>query len=292
MEEASAPGDEPLSEAHVRRVSVRGIEIEVEEAGLGDRAFVLVHGYTGSRDDFLEQIPRLATLGRTIAIDQRGHGGSTNTGDEESYQLHELASDLDAALTALDIPKFDLLGHSMGGMVALRFVLAHPERVQSLVLMDTVARPFRLLPPQVLDGSRALIEAEGMLGLFQMMRGARRPRAKASFRFEETIGSEAYWGRIQAKLLNMDPAAFLGFGGTNLDGVVDRLPEIRCACLVIVGEQDVVFLEPSDELVAGIPGARRVTIPDAAHSPQHENPDAWFEAISAHLLAVRGSTRP
>jgi pimeloyl-ACP methyl ester carboxylesterase len=57
---------------------------------------------------------------------------------------------------------------------------------------------------------------------------------------------------------------------------------------VLVGEQDAVFLPAADELAAGIPGARRLTIPDAAHSPQHENADAWFEAVRSHLLAVRG----
>ncbi len=281
-----------MTGSRVHLVSIRGLEIEVEEAGVGERAFVLVHGYTGSRDDFLEQIPRLASLGRTIALDQRGHGGSTNTGVPDGYQLDALADDLDATLTALGIRQCDLLGHSMGGMVALRFVLAHPERVQSLVLMDTVARPFRFLPPNLLEGSKALIAAEGMKGLAAFMRKSKRPRSKASLRFEEELGSDRYWGRIQAKIEAMDRAAYETLGGLAYDGVLDRLGEITCPTLVMVGEEDVVFLDPADELTAGIPGARRVTIPNAAHSPQHENADAWFEAIRAHLARVRVSARP
>lgn len=277
-----------MADGRVHRVTVRGLEIEVEEAGRGDRPLVLVHGYTGSRDDFLEQLPRLAALGRTLAVDQRGHGGSTNPGDEDGYRLDELRADLDAVLTALDVPACDLLGHSMGGMVALRFALAHPERVQSLVLMDTVARPFRLLPPALVEGARPLIAERGMAGLFEVLRRADRPRPPAALRFEETLGSERYWARIEAKLLAMDPAAWLALGGAAFDGVLDRLAEIRCPTLVLVGEQDVVFLALAEELERGIPGAHRVVIPDAAHSPQHENPDAWFEAVRAHLAGVRG----
>jgi 2-succinyl-6-hydroxy-2,4-cyclohexadiene-1-carboxylate synthase len=284
----SDPMGAPMEESRVYRVPARGIEIEVEEAGRGDRPFVLLHGFTGSRDDFREQIPRLGALGRTVAIDQRGHGGSTNTGEPGDYRLDELVADLEAALTALAAPACDLLGHSMGGMVALRFALAHPERVRSLVLMDTIARPIRFLPPAVVEGGRAVIEARGMQGLFELARSPKIPRPEAFLRFARTFGEERFWERVRAKLVAMDPAAWLAFGSTHFDGVHDRLGEIRCPTLVMVGEQDTVFLAPADELAAGIPGARRLTIAGAAHSPQHENADAWFEAVRAHLLAVRG----
>jgi pimeloyl-ACP methyl ester carboxylesterase len=277
-----------VTASRVHRVSARGIEIEVEEAGTGDRPFVLVHGYTGSRDDWLEQIPRLSDLGRTLAIDQRGHGGSTNSGDPDDYRLDKLASDLDAALTALDVPACDLLGHSMGGMVALRFALAHPERVLSLVLMDTVARPFRFIPPALLEPAVALTRSQGMAALAKVLRAGRgMPRPAAAVSAEEAMGSERWWSRIEAKLLNMDPAAYEGLGGAHHDGVVDRLGEIACPTLVMVGEQDVVFLGLADELEAGIADARRVTIPDAAHSPQLENPEAWLAAIREHLARAR-----
>jgi pimeloyl-ACP methyl ester carboxylesterase len=277
-----------VTTSRVHRVSARGIEIEVEEAGTGARPFVLVHGYTGSRDDWLEQIPRLSDLGRTLAIDQRGHGGSTNSGDPDDYRLDELASDLDTALTALDVSACDLLGHSMGGMVALRFALAHPERVLSLVLMDTVARPFRFIPPALLEPAVALTRSQGMAALAKVLRAGRgMPRPAAAVSAEEAMGSERWWSRIEAKLLNMDPAAYEGLGGAHHDGVVDRLGEIACPTLVMVGEQDVVFLGLADELEAGIADARRVTIPDAAHSPQLENPEAWLAAIREHLARAR-----
>ena len=105
--------------SRVRKIAVRDIEMEVEEAGAGERALVLVHGFTGSRDDFREQIEPLSALGRTIALDQRGHGGSTNSGRLELYTLANLVADLEAAFSALGLERADLLGHSLGGVVAL-----------------------------------------------------------------------------------------------------------------------------------------------------------------------------
>src|SRR5262245_54629064 len=84
--------DPPMG--RITRIAVRDIEMEVEEAGQGGRGFVLVHGFTGSRDDFREQMAPLAEHGRTLALDQRGHGGTTNSGKHELYTLDELVADL------------------------------------------------------------------------------------------------------------------------------------------------------------------------------------------------------
>ena len=103
------------------------------------------------------------------------------------------------------------------------------------------------------------------------------------------MGSEKYWARMRAKLLAMDPEAFAALGPAlgEQAGVVERLGEIACPTLVLVGADDAPFLEPSAQLRDGIPDARLVTIPDAAHSPQLENPTAWLAAVTEHLERVR-----
>ena len=285
-------GDAELRAPKVHRLAVRGITLEAEECGEGGRPFVLVHGYTGSRDDFREQLPHLARLGRCIAIDQRGHGGSDNPGDLAGYTLDALASDLEAALDALGVERCDLLGHSMGGMVALRLALAHPGRVASLVLMDTAARPVQLFPRAVWPAALAFVAQRGLAALGERMReGARANpnRPPAQLRSEQEMGSERYWARIRAKLDALDPAAFAALlpAMAEQESLLPRLHELRCPCLVIVGEQDVPFLGPSAELARGIAGAELVVVPDAAHSPQLESPDAWRAAVLAHLARAR-----
>jgi 3-oxoadipate enol-lactonase len=103
------------------------------------------------------------------------------------------------------------------------------------------------------------------------------------------MGEDRFWARIRAKLTAMDPVAFttLGDGFGSWTGTRDRLAEIHCPTTVIVGEEDEPFRPRAEELAEGIADARLVVIPDAAHSPQLENPTAWLDAVTAHLDRAR-----
>jgi pimeloyl-ACP methyl ester carboxylesterase len=274
------------------RVRVGEIEIEVEEAGEGERPFVLLHGFTGSRDDFRDVFGELSRHGRTVVPDQRGHGGSTNTGNPEGYTLECLVADLAGLLDALAIERCDLLGHSMGGMVAMRFALAHPARVASLVLMDTAPASIDGVPKPVRDAGAKIAREQGMETLYQLLRARATsdPALPASMRrVIEAAGPEAFFERVRRKLLAMDPEAFASLLTVlaEHEGVEHRLGEIRCPATVIVGAEDTAFLAPSAQMAASIPGAHHVVIPDAAHSPQIENREAWLAAVTAHLSRAR-----
>lgn len=282
--------------SQVRKLAVRDIEIEVEEAGQGGRAFVLVHGFTGSRDDFREQMAPLSELGRTLALDQRGHGGSTNSGKADVYTVANLVEDLRGAFDALGLARADLLGHSLGGIVALHFTLAHPERVASLVLMDTSPKPLKSrFSESARAGIAAFAREHGMSALAKRMREMAATNAAvpaSAKRCEERMGPDVFWERIQRKHEAMDPVAWDALSSQfgQLAPVVDRLGEIRCPTTVLVGAEDAAFLEPSDVMEQHISGVRRVTIPDAAHSPQLENSAAWLQAIRAHLAWARSAS--
>jgi 2-succinyl-6-hydroxy-2,4-cyclohexadiene-1-carboxylate synthase len=275
-----------------RRLRVGAIEMEYEEHGAGGRPFVLVHGFTGSRDDFREMLPRLAVRGRTLALDLRGHGGTSNPGSPDAYTLESLVGDVLGLLDALGAPRFDLLGHSMGGMVALRIALEEPERVASLLLMDTSAEPVSRDARRFFEMGGKIAREQGMAALYEVARAAaeRDPnRARALQRAIERMGADRHWARIRAKMLAMDPEAFatLGLMLTDHAGVAGRLGEVRCPTTVLVGAEDAPFRAPSNALARGIPHARQVVIADAAHSPQLENPEAWLAAVLAHLDAAR-----
>jgi pimeloyl-ACP methyl ester carboxylesterase len=276
-----------------RFLAVNGLRIAYDDLGRGARPFVLVHGFTGFRDDFREHLPALAALGRTVVYDHRGHGESTKTGDAASYTFDQLVDDLRGLLDALDVGRCDLLGHSMGGMIALRFALAYPERVASLVLMDTAGRAPDHMPRAPLAAAGAIARSDGMATLAALLRGraADDPaRPEVERRMERQLG-EAFWERRRRRLVAMDSEAFAALALELIDQapLIYRLGEITCPTLVIVGEQDAGFLAPAEELAHGIRRATRVTVPGAAHSPQLENPTAWLEAISEHLIRVRES---
>lgn len=270
-----------------QRVRVGAIEMAYEEHGSGGRPFVLVHGFTGSGDDFADVTSELAAHGRTLVPDQRGHGHSSKPGD--GYTLDQLTADLAGFLDETGVERCDLLGHSLGGMVALRFALAHPDRLASLVLMDTAARAhvsdrawgvgffgkaMRRVPPGL---------------LWRLARASQRRLPEPMRRAAQEMGPERYWERLRVKLEAMDPLAYEALMRAVFFQLpmTERLHEIRCPTTVVVGAEDQAFLQPSRELADGIPDAKLIVIDGAHHSPQIEARDHWVEAIRTHLEDAR-----
>lgn len=278
----------------MKRASVRDLQVAYTEQGEGERPFVLVHGYSGCRQDFDPVLPELAELGRTVVPDLRGHGQTSRAQDVTRYSLDGLVEDLRAFLDALKIKRCDLLGHSMGGMVTLRFALAHPERLSSLVLMNTTPRGLDDVDRESFARAWAIARSAGMATLQRALQShlASDPdRAPSDQRCEAEWG-ERYWLHHQRRFHSMDPEAYARLGPAMLDPVpvTDRLGEIDLPTLVIVGAEDAPFLAAADLLEQGIPGAVRVTLPDAAHHPQRENSAGWLAAVSDHLARARGLT--
>jgi 2-succinyl-6-hydroxy-2,4-cyclohexadiene-1-carboxylate synthase len=249
------------------------------QAGNG-HPLLLVHGYTGSKLDFHDQLEWFADLRRVIAYDQRGHGESSN---HQPYNFDVLVQDLMGVLDTLEIERCDLLGHSLGGMVAMRAVLAAPQRFSSLILMDTAAESLPAMPDHVRERLDAQVSEQGCAALLPRMREAQ-PSA-AQQRGIDFLGEEEHWRRIEVKLEQMDPLAFSQLGPLLREQppLLDRVSGIECPTTVIVGEHDTAFVEPSAVLAQRLPRARLVTIPDAAHCPQYENAEAWQQAVRKHL---------
>jgi 2-succinyl-6-hydroxy-2,4-cyclohexadiene-1-carboxylate synthase len=148
-----------------------------------------------------------------------------------------------------------------------------------------------LRAPYAAAGAIACSEGMATLAALLRARAADEPdRPPAERRLEREWG-EAFWQRRQRRFTAMDPQAFNALVLELIDQapLAARLGEIRCPTTVIVGAEDRGFLRPAGELAAHIPGARLVTIADAAHSPQIENPAAWLAAVRAHLDWARQS---
>lgn len=124
-------------------VAANGLQFHVQEVGAGPPV-VMVHGLLiGSLASwYFTAAPALARFHRVRVYDLRGHGRSERA--PSGYDVRTMAGDL-AALTA-DLPgAFDVVGHSWGGVVALRFALDHPERVRRLVIVDAPLPPSRAM---------------------------------------------------------------------------------------------------------------------------------------------------
>ena len=264
-----------------RTIDTGSVTLAVDDRGGGDATpLVLIHGFTGGRIDWADVIDDLAADRRVVAWDHRGHSDSTNTGDPASYTFDQLVADAVAALDALGLDRFHLLGHSMGGIVAQRLVLEHPERVESLILMDTLAEPSLVLPREWIDNTVAMGREQGMAAVADFMAG---------FTLSSSVAPEADRPRIaernRHKLSNMDVEAFASLAEElrSFPSLLGRLPTITCPTTVLVGELDTPLRDGSDNIAKAIPGAELVVIDGAAHCPQEERRDLWLAAVRRHL---------
>jgi pyruvate dehydrogenase E2 component (dihydrolipoamide acetyltransferase) len=128
-ETAAAAGPEP------REIDAGGKRLRYLEMGSGDGPpIIFVHGFGADLNTWMFNQPALAERHRTIALDLPGHGGSTKTLDK-AVDAASFAADIDRALAALGIERVHLVGHSMGGAIALTFANWQPDRVASLTLI-------------------------------------------------------------------------------------------------------------------------------------------------------------
>jgi pimeloyl-ACP methyl ester carboxylesterase len=261
-------------------------EIQTAYHDLADGAeepFLLIHGFTGSKLDFTNQLSWFSDLSRVIAYDQRGHGESSNHGP---YLEERFVRDLIGFLDRLELPVCHLLGHSFGGMIAMRAVLNHPDRFRSLILMDTSPMPLKMYEPSVKTYLDALVAEQGCAVLLDSMRELK-PSAAAR-RGIDFLGEDEHWRRIATKLQQMDPEAFSTIGdyiGSRED-LLPSFAEITCPLTIIVGAEDKPFLKPSRAMADAVDNAVLEIIPRAGHSPQYENAPAWRDTVSSHLQRV------
>ncbi len=122
-----------------------GLTLRGDSAGEGPPV-VLLHGLTATRRNVVQGSRHLLSSGRTlIGYDARGHGQSSPPSELDAYEYADLADDLAALLDARDLERTVLVGSSMGAATALRFALAHPERVSAIVQITPAYRGAELL---------------------------------------------------------------------------------------------------------------------------------------------------
>src|SRR6266851_8603698 len=145
----------------VRRVGTGAVTLEVAEAGRGGRPLMILHGFAGAKEDFVEWLGPLSRRGwHAVAPDLRGHGRSDHPMAEAAYGIAVFAADVVALADALAWDRFALLGHSLGGMVAQVAALELGPRLEALVLMDTSpARPDGIDADEVALGSSVVRDA-------------------------------------------------------------------------------------------------------------------------------------
>jgi 3-oxoadipate enol-lactonase/4-carboxymuconolactone decarboxylase len=265
-------------------VDAKGLAVHVQlEGPEGAPVVLLLHSLGTSLHVWDDQAKALARHFRVVRPDLRGHG--LTAVPPGPYSIAEMARDVLAVMDAIGVGSAHVAGLSIGGMVAQSLAAQAPERVASLILCDTA---MAIAPPEMWRERAGIARGKGL-----------EPLADPVMARWVTPG---FMGRpeaagLRAMLLRTAPEGYAGaaeaIAAADLSGDTKRL---RLPTLVLVGERDEATPLTSAEALRGaIAGAVLEVLPNAAHIPTVETPDAVSSAMTRFLLGLEGDkdkTRP
>ncbi|MFP8874963.1 MAG: alpha/beta hydrolase [Myxococcota bacterium] len=240
----------------------------------------LITGIGGSCRGWLPlQVPELSRHRPVLIFDNRGAGGSEDSGDE--FSTADLAEDLVGLLDALGLARVHLLGAFMGGMMAQELALANPSRIAGLVLVGTYAHP---------DAKRRMLleDWSGLAKIGIPLESMVRKRLVWTLHDDTLESTELIEGMVEfftregapmsAELFSRQCSACIQHDTRS------RLADIPHETLILCGQQD--QLTPPKfhhELASGIPNSRLVSLPHAAHLVMAEAAELFNDTVVQFL---------
>jgi pimeloyl-ACP methyl ester carboxylesterase len=245
-------------------VDSEGVRIHYLADGDGP-PLVLQHGFTSSSDAWRQfgYIPALCRDNRCILVDARGHGASAKPHDPTAYALPKRVADVVAVLDALQIPKANFLGFSMGGWIGFGMAKYAPERINALLLIG--AHPY----------------ADQSWDVFRRVDG-RDPEAFLSAL--ESILEQRIEPELKPLVLANDLRA-LAAAAQERPALDDVLPSMTMPCLLLVGEKDSRY--PAVETCARhLARATLAALPGLTHIESFVRSDLVLPHITRFLASV------
>lgn len=266
-----------------------GLKVHLRDEGPRDApAIVLLHGSNADLHTWDAWTAALKGQYRVVRYDQIGHGltGPSPTGD---YSRAAFSADVGKVADKLGLGRFVLAGNSMGGGIALDYALAHPERLNGLVLVDAAGAP-------------QLGKAKGNIGFtIARMPGLRNlmtritPRSVIEKSLHQTVANQAivtptmvdrYWELLRYpgnRRATMERFS-LGFE----HAAPAQLARLRVPTLILWGEKDpLIPLASGKWLAQHIPGARMIVYPGIGHIPMEEAAQASVGDLERWLTENR-----
>jgi pimeloyl-ACP methyl ester carboxylesterase len=248
-----------------------GICLHYAERGTkGGAPLVFLHGFVDSHRSFIKVIECLRPERPVVALDLRGHGDSDKP--ESGYSMADFTQDLLLFINALGLDRANLVGHSMGSLIALSFAAAHPSRVERLVIISSA--------PYAAENA-ALLEIKPLIAALQdplkkdFVSDFQEPTNPVPAEFMEMIISETM--KVPARVWRL---AFAGLLQADLRPI---LHDVAAPTLIMWGNQDMIFTRRDQEtLLSLIPGSMLKEF-DAGHALHWERPKEVAAALESFM---------
>ena len=238
---------------------------------------IILHGLFGSQQNWQPLARRLSGQFRVHTVDLRNHGASPHH-DEVNYPL--MAGDLLKFMDHAEISKAALLGHSLGGKVAMQFALLHPDRLRQLVIVDIAPRAYESIHDEVFHGLRSLdlprlrtrTQADEALAA-HIPNHAMRRFLLTNLMFDLETGPR--W-RVNLEALHAQREQLIA-------SVVGMVPFCKPTLFIRGGRSDYIGEEDRGPIQTMFPEATLETIEDAGHWVHADSPEAFLKCLLEFL---------
>jgi pimeloyl-ACP methyl ester carboxylesterase len=271
-----------------------GVRLHVRDEGKRDApVLILAHGSNASLHTWEPWVAALRADWRVISFDFPGHG-LTGPSKSRTYNGASYVRVVDELAQHFGISRFVLAGNSMGGGVAWRYALAHPEKLSGLILVDAAGYPregtstplvFRIARAPILGEAFSVFTTKGMIesNLKQVMVDDALVTPQKVQRYYDLLMRE---GNRQATLDRMRAKP-------DQPNAYQSIPSIKVPTLILWGEEDPwIPLSDARRFAKEITGAKLVSYPGIGHLPQEEKPQETAQEVAAFLTQIYSSSKP
>jgi len=279
----------------IRLPGTHGIHLHALEWSQEGTLLLFLHGFSNDAHVWDWIAPVLAPHYRVVALDQRGHGDSAADPDGR-YDHETMARDANAAIESLGVGRVVIVGHSLGGRVAMRFAGLFPEKLAGLVIVDSApdldARGTTRISLDVKQQDWSFNSVADYERVLQRQYAATKPEILAKLAAHWTRRRDD--GRYELKLdpgfmkarAGVSPEDAKAWSENEAKHLWAALEALPCPALVVRGAaSDVMSAEVADKMVDDvIPNAKLETVARAGHSVMLDNPEAFEKVLTAFVL--------
>ena len=276
---------------------VNGIKICYDIHGDGDPV-ILIHGFSDRKEHWRAQVGALSKHFKVIRMDNRGAGKSDRP--DGDYTMEVYASDIAGLMDSLGIEKSHIIGHSLGGMIAQNFAILYPNRVDKLILINTI--PGLKPPGESIDEAIKMYRENAITGheamikdpLNEFLKGAKASYSRNFWKIMKEDPKKKFHGiwsvedLVKEKVENGPTIKDLSNQAHALSthNTYNRLHEIKSEVLILSAEKDKSCPESMGKrMYELIPNSKFIVIEGAAHQSILERAPETNQHIIDFLLA-------
>ncbi len=225
---------------------------------------------------------------QVVLMDMRAHGRTEVDGEPYGYDVITVARDIEALADHLEFEKFHLISHSTGGFASVRYAMENSDRLLSLVLTGTSSAtlPFPDPDGSFYDKFAKSFEKYSWEKIFERIKQTPFPFFTG---IAETDNNETMWDLAYdiSKVGNREETGrFIRSFYTDPNPMVEGLEKITCPTLILLGDKDILFIEPSKLMSQHIKGSKHIILKDTGHMLAIEKPEEFISELKGFLTQV------